>query len=185
MKLATILRDKPLFNGLLQRFNAFTPVQQFSLYALAVLVFGLLVFFKLIAPLNASRLAAQQRLPQLEREYTLMQAQAIEIENLSKSGALATAGVPNSAAIAPPTLRPKLAFGIAAVTAQFGSTAVVTKTSETSLQLSQSGTTVAQFIDNTTALQAATGATLSDFSLKRDTATGLISVTAQLQAANK
>jgi type II secretory pathway component PulM len=176
MKLATSIRESTLFNGLLQRFNQLTPTLQFALYAAVVLLIVSLFVFQLIVPLNVSRTSAQQRLPQLERDYVLMQAQALEIESLRKS--------PNNVATTLPQ-KLKVPLSAAAVTAQFGSTAVVTKTSETVLQLSQSGTTVAQFINNITALQASTGATLGDFSVKPDAnkTAGQVTVTALLQAA--
>jgi type II secretory pathway component PulM len=176
MNLVTSIRESTLFNGFLQRFNQLTPALQFALYAaLCLLIFSLFVF-KLIIPLNVSRASAQQRMPQLERDYVLMQAQALEIESLRKSPSNVTTTLPQKL---------KVPLSAAAVTAQFGSTAVVTKTSETALQLSHSGTTVAQFINNITALQTSTDATLSGFSLKPDVnkTTGQVTATALLLAA--
>ncbi len=176
MKLAASIRENPLFNGLLQRFNQLSPAIQFCVYGGVILLLLSLLIFKFLVPLNANRTSAQQRLPQLERDYVLMQAQALEIESLRKS--------PNSVAAAVPQ-KLNVPLSVAAVTAQFGGTAVVTKTSETILQLSQTGTTMAQFISNITALQVSTGATLGDFSVKPDAskAAGLVTVTATLQAA--
>jgi type II secretory pathway component PulM len=176
MKLAASIRENALFNGLLQRFNQLSPALQFALGAAVSLLIISLLVFKLIVPLNTSRTSALQRLPQLERDYVLMQAQALEIESLSKSPSITAT---------PPAAKIKAPLSVAAITAQFGGMAGVTKTSETVFQLNQSGTTMAQFISNVAALQASTGATLGDFSLKPDAnkTAGLVTVTAVLQAA--
>ncbi len=184
MKLSMLLAENAQFNGfvqrLSQRFGQLTQTQQIGCYALLVAVLGALLFFKVIAPLNASRAAAQQRVPVLDREYALMQSQALEIESLRKQGA-----IPITAAAVATPVKPTQAFSAASVSAQFGSTAVVTMPSAAMLSLSQSGTTVAQFIENTTAFTAATGATLGDFTLKPDATVGLVSVTAQFHMAGK
>lgn len=176
MKLTAFIHENALFNGLLQRFHHLSSAIQFGVYGGGILLLIALVVFKLLIPLNASRASAQQRLPQLERDYVLMQAQALEIESLRKSPSNVTAALPQ---------KPYAPLSVAAVAAQFGNAAVITKTSETVLQLSQTGITVAQFISNVTALQASTGTTLGDFSLKPDASktAGLVTVSAILQAA--
>ena len=116
MKLAALLRESTLFNGLHQRFNGISSTQQLLVFAALLLVLGALLFFKLIAPLYASRAQAQQRLPQLERQYVLMQSQAAEIEGLRKSSPPISATSP----INIPAAQAKQALSVAAITAQFG-----------------------------------------------------------------
>ena len=172
MKIASTISQNALFNGLLQRFKQLSSPLQFGLVGLIFTLTAAWLIFKLLLPLYASRASLQQQLPMLEREYVLMQSQALEIETLRK--------LPN---IAPQsTQKRRVALSVEAVTAQFGSNAVVSKVSDSVVQLGLPTTTMSQFIDNIAALQAATGATVGNFSLKATNISGQISAAATLQA---
>ena len=185
MKIAQAMAENALFLGIYEQFNALKSTQKIALFTALIVGVGILLFFKVIAPLYESRTAAQQRLPQLEAAYALMQSQAAEIETLRKNAAAPPAApsasqAPPSVVLPPTQLTPQPVFSTVAVSAQFGAAAVVTKTSDTTISVAHADTTIAQFINNITALKAAHGVLMSDFTVTPSATLGFVNVSATL-----